>query len=150
MRKILLMLTLLPAVALANPFGHGESPCGDFPHPRHHGFGGGQEQLPEFLNELNLSDTQQAEVKTLLKSLHSELEAKHQEAQKINLEIKNLSFSDDYTDDKAGAINEKANAFHKEADLKKARLDNAIYKLLTTEQKQKLKARLTQSEGGLF
>ena len=106
--------------------------------------------MPGFLNDLALSDAQQAEVKALLKNQRSGQEDKHEAAIKIHKEIKSLSFSDDYTDDKALAIVEKANALRKDEDLKKSRLDNAIYKSLTSEQKQKIKTRLTQSENCPF
>jgi Spy/CpxP family protein refolding chaperone len=150
MRKMLLILTLLPTIALAFPFGHDEGPCGDQPPLGHHGFEGGREHLPRFLKDLNLSDDQQTAIKNLLKSGGSDLEAKHEAAQKIHQEIQSLSFSADYTEAKAQAIIDKGIALRNELDLKKTSLDNAIYKLLNAEQQQKLKANLAQGDGGFF
>ncbi|MDD4914627.1 MAG: Spy/CpxP family protein refolding chaperone [Methylococcales bacterium] len=150
MRKILLLLVLFPAISLANPPMPDEPPCGEMHRFNHHGMEGENGHLPRFLQGIDLTDTQQTEIKALMKSMHDEFKAKHEETKKIHQEIRNLSFSDDYTDAKAEALNEKANAMHKELGLKKSRLNNSIYKLLNNDQKQKLKTNLTQSEGRFF
>lgn len=145
MRKLLLMLTLLPAIALANPKMFGEPPCGDMP-PKHHGAAGGGERLPGFLHQIDLSEKQQTEIKTLLKAHHAEIDANLQEARKIGTEIHRLSFSNDYSDAKIQSLFDKAAAIHRETALRKSGLDNAIFKLLSGEQQQKLQAKMAHLE----
>jgi len=67
-------------------------------------------------------------------------------ARSIGKEIHQLSFSNDYGDDKIQALLDQADAIHKETALQKARLDNAIFKLLTKEQQEKLQSKMAHFE----
>ncbi|MGZ4991778.1 MAG: Spy/CpxP family protein refolding chaperone, partial [Methylobacter sp.] len=128
MRKLLLTLLLLPAIALANPQMHDEPPCKDMPSFRHHKSGDGEEHLPRFLQEVDLTDKQQTEIKALVKSHIAEIDSKMENAKNVDKEIHQLSFSSDYSNVKVQALLDKATAMHKEMALQKSRLDNAIFK----------------------
>jgi len=138
MRKLLLILPLLPALALANPQMYDEPPCGGMPPPMHHMSADDKEQLPGFLHQINLSDKQQFEIKTLGKAQRAEIDAKLENLKSIGKEIHQLSFSNDYSNVKIQALLDKADTIHKEIALQKSRLDNAIFKLLNDEQQKKL------------
>lgn len=133
MRKLLLILPLLPALTLAEPQMYDEPPCGGMP-PMHHS----KEQLSGFLHQIDLSDKQQAEIKTLGKAQRAEIDAKLENLKSMGKEIHQLSFSNDYSNVKIQALLDKAEAIHKEIALQKSRLDNATFKLLNDEQQKKL------------
>lgn len=144
MRKLLLILPLLPAIALANPPMFGEPPCGDMPPSKHHKPVLGELPLPELLQQLDLTEKQLTEIKTLLKSHRANLEAKMDQDRTLINESHRLNFSDDYSEEKSVALFDKAYAIHKEIVLNKAQLDNAIFKLLSEEQQKKLQSKLVQ------
>lgn len=151
MRKILPILALMPTLALAAPpmpAAAGAPPCDGRHHFRHPG--GEPGQLPPFLQGLDLTDAQQAEIKKLQQAAQTDNAASHAEMRKNHQALRDLSFSDSYSDAQAAALQDKAAALHKDKMLKKAKLDNSIYKLLTAEQKQKLKTSLDQSGAGDF
>lgn len=136
MRKLLLSLCLLPALALANPSMHEDGGVGDMA-PHH-----GHRQLPRILHQLDLTDKQQDELKALFKTHHADIESKIKEIRSVDADIERLSFSSDYSDSKLQPLLDKANALHKETRLQKAKLDNAIFKLLTGEQQKQLQSQL--------
>jgi len=138
MRKLLLILPLLPALALANPQMLSEPPCGGMPPPNRHISADGEIPLPLILHQIKPTEKQQTEIKTLVKAHRAALADKLENARNIGIEIHRLSFSNDYSDDKIQVLFDKAAAIHKETALQKSRLDNAIFKLLTDEQQQKL------------
>jgi len=163
MRKLLLILPLLPTIALANPRTpgeppllpeialadpqmYGEPPFGGMPPSKHHRPEHDEAHLPGFLHQLDLGETQQNEIKALVKAHRTEFDAKLKNARSIGKEIHQLSFSNDYSDDKIQALLDKADAIHKETALQKARLDNAIFKLLTKEQQEKLQSKMAHFE----
>ncbi|MFI3121213.1 MAG: Spy/CpxP family protein refolding chaperone [Methylococcaceae bacterium] len=141
MRKLLLILVLFPAIALAKPPMHGDYPCGDMPFSEHHRPGpGDEERMPGFLHRIDLTDKQQTEIKALLKTHRTETDAKMEAAKSIGKEIHHLVFSQDYNDDKIQTLFNKAAMIHRDTALQKSRLDNAVFKLLTAEQQKKLQS----------
>ncbi len=141
MRKLLMILALLPAIALAKPQMHGEPPCQDMSPFKHHRPADDEGHLPRFLQHMDLTEKQQTEIKALVKTHRAALDDKLEDAKNIGQEIHRLSFSNNYSDDKIQALFDKAAAIHKETALQKSRLDNAIFKLLTDEQQKKLQSR---------
>lgn len=144
MRKLLLVLTLLPAIALANPPMFGEPPCGDRFHGKHHKPGDGELPLPGFLQEIDLTEKQQAEIKNLLKINHDIFAAKMSQFRALKVEGHRLSFSKDFSEQKSLALFDKAYSIDKEIMLNKARLDNAIFNLLDEAQQKKLQSKMAQ------
>lgn len=140
MRKLLLSLCLLPALALANPPGHGDMPFAPDSMSGRMPRGHGRAAFKEMLDNLNLTDKQQDEVKALFKAHQGEVETKIKETHNIETDIHRLSFSGDYSDDKVQPLLDKAAALHKEIRLQKAKLDNAIFKMLTGDQQKQLQS----------
>jgi periplasmic protein CpxP/Spy len=139
MRKLLLILALLPAIAVANPQMPDAPSCKDKPFFQHHRSEDDEDRLPPFLHHMDLTEKQQTDIKALVKTRKTEMETKMEEAKNIGKEIHQLSFSPDYSNVKVQALLDKAAPIHKEIALQKSRMDNAIFKLLTAEQQQKLK-----------
>jgi Spy/CpxP family protein refolding chaperone len=140
MRQLMLLLPLLPAIALANPQMPEKPPCGDMPPPKHHMPMDGELPLPLFLHQINLTEKQQSEIKTLVKAHCAEIDAKLEDLRSIGIKIHRLSFSNDYSYDKIQELFDKADIIHRETALQRSRLDNAIFKLLTGEQQKKVQS----------
>ncbi|MGZ5025862.1 MAG: Spy/CpxP family protein refolding chaperone [Methylobacter sp.] len=138
MRKLLLILSLLPVLALANPHMNDEPSCQDMPFFKHHRSEDGEDHLPRFLHQMDLSDKQKTDIKALFKKHRDEIEAKMKEAKNIGRDIHQLSFSSDYSNVKVQELLDKAAIIHKAMALQKSRLDNAVFKMLSAEQQQKL------------
>ena len=141
MRKKVLILSLLPLTVLAGP---ADEHCGQFPpepgaHHARQGFG---DRLPPFLDKIDLNATQKTAIKRLLDSRKAEFEAGFDQNKTARQALHKLSFSNEYSDEKARELIEKTADAHKAAALQKAGLDNAIYKLLTSEQQQKLQTEI--------
>jgi Spy/CpxP family protein refolding chaperone len=130
----------------ANPQMLGEPPFGDMPLPIHHMPVDGELALPLLLHQINLTEKQQSKIKTLVKAHFAEIDTKLEDLRSIGIKIHRLSFSNDYNDDKIQALFDKATAIHRETALQKSRLDNAIFKLLTLEQQQKLQSKMAHCE----
>jgi Spy/CpxP family protein refolding chaperone len=147
MRKILLTLALFPALVLANPPGLGQPPVGDGPqHGKHHqaGHEHGENFLPRFLHDIELTDKQRTDIKTLIKTHHEQLAAKGDASKEIHKEIQRLIFSKDFNEDKLLPLLDQAAESHKKNILENANLDNAVFKLLTPEQQQKLQSKVAE------
>lgn len=145
MKKLLLIVGLLPLAVAAGP-RHGEPLCDGGPHPARHGDFAAGEHLPHFLRSLNLSDAQRAEIKSLLQTRFSQGKDKMDRGRAMHDELRKLSFSADFSEERSLDLIEKSLDFHKQAVLDKAKLDNQLYKLLNSEQQQKLRAELEKSE----
>ncbi|ANE54618.1 Spy/CpxP family protein refolding chaperone [Methylomonas sp. DH-1] len=146
MKKLLLIAGLLPLAVAAGP-RHGEPRCDGGPHPAHRGEFAPGEHMPHFLRALNLSDAQRAEIKSLWQSQFGEgRDAMRSQGRAMRDELRNLSFSADYSEEKSLSLIEKSLEMHKQAALEKAKLDNRIFKLLTPEQQQKLQSELSKAK----
>jgi Spy/CpxP family protein refolding chaperone len=147
MRKTLLMLTLLaPGLALADPPMHGEPPFGDFRPHHNRPDDADPDHLPGFLQGIDLSTQQKTDLKNLFQNNRTKFEAKREEDKKVAVDLHHLSFSNDFNDKSVQVLLEKAANAHKEIILQKATVDNAIYKLLTAEQQQKVQNNLEQHD----
>ncbi|MFZ2168794.1 MAG: Spy/CpxP family protein refolding chaperone, partial [Methylococcaceae bacterium] len=98
----------------------------------------GTAPLPLLLHQINLTEKQRGEINTLVNARRAEIDAKLEEVRSIGMEIQRLSFSNDYSDSKLQMLFDKSSPIHREAALQKSRLNNAIFKLLTREQQEKL------------
>jgi periplasmic protein CpxP/Spy len=151
MRKLLLVLNLLPTLALANPPMPGD-------HPPHGGFGKplmrnhmhDGEHLPPFLQDIDLSDQQEGSIKSLLKSQTANIDETLIKEHNIKKQLHQLSFSNDYNTEKAQALIEQSLATHKTIALQKSQLDNAIFKLLTAEQQSQVFSKMAKFEQERF
>lgn len=141
MKKLVLILGLLPLSAMAEPPHDGRHGGGK---PPMHFFGeaDGEQHLPPMLKKLDLSEKQEAEIKNLMKTRFSDGDFRVNADHALRAELHALSFSADYSEEKAKALFEKSTALHKQMVFEKSKLDHEIFMLLTTDQQEKLKAEL--------
>jgi Spy/CpxP family protein refolding chaperone len=135
-----LPLTLNAAPPLSPP----ENKPGFFPPPPFEIFDA--EHLPPHLKELNLSDSQRGQITELFKTAGANLRGKLEAGGKIHEELMRLSLSADYTEDKAKALAGSAAQIVGEGALAHAKLDQAVYRLMTPAQQQQLQEWLARPE----
>jgi Spy/CpxP family protein refolding chaperone len=105
-----------------------------------------RDRLMKMLDGLNLTDAQKGQIEALLDKNEAEIRSQFKAEREAKTELRRLAFSAEYTDDKAKALLAKSLPAHEQLMLQKARLDNAVFKLLTPEQQQQLQQRPTRGE----
>ncbi len=144
MRKFFLVLSFLPLAAMAKPPEPCEPPCDPGRPPMHRMKEGKGGRMPPFLRNIDLTDEQQSEIRKLLKGRNIDLRAMLGEEKKAKAALIDLSFSNDFTDAKSMELIEKSLEGHRKTAFQKSKIDNAIFKLLTPEQQEKVKSELTK------
>lgn len=89
--------------------------------------------------DLNLTAEQKDKIGQILKEDRDERMKGFKKAGEVNRELHDLSWSDDYSDDKVKAIVDKYHDEMYDAAIQRAKSDNAIYQVLTPEQREQFK-----------
>lgn len=144
MRKLILMMNLLPAIAMANPSMPDHPPRDHHGKPPLHDFKDHGDRLPPFLQNIDLSEKQREEIKSLAKAQQATIEDSWNKERTAKQALHRLSFSSEYSDAKAKALIEESLSIHKDIALQKTRLDNAIFNLLTADQQQTVQGKLAE------
>lgn len=147
MRKLMMLSILLPALAQAAPSQH-EPGHGRFDKPHHPFAEAAEGRLPFFLRGIELTEQQRSQIEGLLKTWHDSVESELAQERTGMHALRALSLSADYSEAKAAALVEQAQARHKALALGKAKLDHDIYQLLSDEQRQKLAANREKGDMG--
>jgi Spy/CpxP family protein refolding chaperone len=92
----------------------------------------------KLMDEVKVTDAQKKQIEELLKANEEKIRSSFKAEREIHEELHRIGFSADYSDDKVKALLAKMQPAHEQAVLEKARLHNAIFKLLTPEQQKKL------------
>ena len=157
--KLAFICSLLPALAFAGsdtappagddmPTDAWSAPGSGYGHHR----GGGKhrfshrDRMMKLMEKVNVTDAQKKQIDALLKANEDKIRSSFQAQHETWRELHHVGFSADYSDDKVKALLAKLQPIHEQAVLEKARLDNAIYKLLTPEQQKKLQDIMAQWE----
>ena len=129
-------LVLGVAVFAQHAGPHGPGGPGGPPHgpggPEGHG-----DLLGHFTHELNLTEAQQAQVKTLLDAFHEKMKAAHEQAGKAG-DGPFEGLSENFDEAAVRAAAQARAATHVELEVAHAKLMSQIYALLTAEQKAKV------------
>ncbi|MDT4328751.1 Spy/CpxP family protein refolding chaperone [Methylomonas sp. MED-D] len=123
---------------LEGPAHGGRPPHHQAKHP------GGE--LPPYLAKLELSEQQKTAIKALIKTTLGEPGAKRDEFRDAVREQHKLSFSSEFSEDAAAKLIDNQLAEQRRAMLQKAKLDNGIFKLLTSEQQQAMLADMAKRD----
>ena len=144
MRKLILMMNLLPAIALANPSMPDHPPRDHHGQAPRHGFKDHGDRMPPFLHGIDLSEKQREDIKSLLQTQQATIEDSWNKERTAKQALHRLSFSSEYSDVKAKTLIEESLSVHKDIALQKTRLDNAIFNLLTADQQQTVQGKLAE------
>jgi Spy/CpxP family protein refolding chaperone len=149
--KMFAVMGVIPVIAFANPLAEysdpllsKEQPCGQgMPHhpPGQHGMKL-VEQLPPYLFGIDLTDVQKKTIKAFIQKNQAAGQNKEKARIEYRHYIQEQVFSKDYSDEKIASMIKKSLAQHEESGLSMAKLDHAIFELLTPPQQQEVQANL--------
>lgn len=139
MYKYLFLLSLIPALSLANPSGQPGAIPTSFPHMMA-GFASGRGHLPPFLRDISLTEEQQTQISDLLEADKANMQSLMESNQEIRGQITALTFSDTYTTSEINALIEKSLEVSRAIALQRSHTHHQIYLLLTTEQRAEVSA----------
>jgi len=147
MRIKLITLSLIPVLFLAAPAmadkhkscGEGEKYAEMKKHKEHDG-------IPRMLQGVDLSEAQKSEIKELVDAQQTDKRNEMKAHWELQRKLNRLAFNDRLDQNKLGAIINDATESHAEKLAKRAKLNNAIFNVLTTEQKQQLQDKIAEYE----
>ncbi len=119
--------------AFQGPGGHG-GPRGQFGP----GGPGGPGGFGRMFRELNLTDAQKEQIKTLHEKARTDAEAFQEQLQPLHEEMRAVVEAATFDENAAKAIIAKETAIMSELHLLRVRTESAVFNLLTAEQKAKL------------
>jgi periplasmic protein CpxP/Spy len=149
----------LPLCAHAQPMADGPGDCGGpmqmhgdrrMPDDRRPPDGApgmpGEDRLPPFLHDVQLSDIQRDKIANLMQSQTTDMHEQFKVMHQTQMALHQLSLSDDYSEAKAKTLAEANTASMIRIAQMQARIDHQIYLLLTPEQRTRLQQRKPQRD----
>ena len=140
MKKLILLMSLLPAIALANPYMHEHAD--GVSHERHCMIGKKHMRLPPYLHHLDLTKQQQQQIRDLMKSHFNKAKSERKQEFALREQIHQLSFSANYDTGKLSDLTSQLAQIKQQNILQRAQLNHEIYAELTEAQQQKLQKRM--------
>ena len=137
------LLVAALAVLLGTAIANSQTPDAPAPPPRPgrgygHGFGMGEHMLGFFADYLNLSDAQQAQMKSILQKEHPLMKPLFQQSRQIEHQLRQYA-EGTYDEGKVRALaTEKAQA-EVELTVQRTRIHNELFQVLTSDQQAKMK-----------
>ena len=142
MRKLLILMSLLPLTVMASPMDAGSHHCAD---KAHHEMQHRQaDEIPAHLRELNLTEEQTAKIKTMMQSRRADYEAHKGQGRAIKKAIHELTMSDNYSETELEKLVDQSLVLHKQHMMERARFHHELFSVLTVEQQQQLKANMAK------
>ena len=137
---IRLMIAAL-AVLLGTALAKSQTADAPPPPPMHgngHGFGMDGHMLEFFSDYLNLSDAQQAQMKTILHKEHPGMKPLFQQSHQIELQLRQYA-QGTYDEAKVRALAAQKAQIEIELTVQRTRIHNELFQVLTADQQSKLK-----------
>lgn len=139
MKKLMMALCLIPLMGTAHAAEHEPKQCDGHKHHMKHKKAG---DMPFYLRDIDLTETQQAQVKAMMEKRHADRKTGKGEYWQTKKAIHELTRAEDLNEVELEKLIDKSLAMKKEAALARARFHHEIYNLLTAEQQQQLEAKL--------
>lgn len=147
MRNKLMMLSMIPALFLAAPvMADKHESCedkdkyGDMKkHKQHDG-------IPRMLKGIELTEEQKTEIKKLVEVQEIDKKEDMRSHWELYKKLNQLAFNDRLDQNKLENIINEATEAHADKLAQKAKLNNAIFNVLTPEQQQQLKQKIAEFE----
>lgn len=141
MRKLMMLLSLIPLAAIASPSDQDAKQCdGQHHHMKHHQKG----DVPFYLRDMDLSDTQTAQIKALMEKRHADRQAHKGEYWQNKQAIHDLTQAATLDEAELEKLVDKSMAMKKQAAMARARFHHDMFNLLTAEQQDKLQAKMAE------
>ncbi len=143
MRKILIPLALLPLLALTGPLlAHDHVKEGDkttCEHKKHYKKSGYHQKM---LDELNLTDAQQTQIKDLKKAYWQDNRQAIKAGWHSRIEMMQLSYTESVDQAKLDNLIAESSEAYSDKLAEKAALNSAVFNVLTGEQQQQLQQKM--------
>lgn len=141
MRKLLILLSLIPMAAVAMPSDDGAKQCGD---KHHHMKTKKSGDVPFYLRDMDLSDAQKAQLKTMMEKKHADKKADKTAYWENKKAIKQLTKAETLDEAALEQLVDKSLVMHKEHAMQRARFHHEMFQLLTPEQQQQLEQKIAK------
>lgn len=143
MRKILMPLALLPLLAMTGPLlAHDHVKEGDkttCDHKKHYQKSGYKQTM---LDELNLTDAQQTQIKDLKKAYWQDNRQAMKAGWQTRKEMMQLSYAESVDQAKLDSLIAESSEAYADKLSEKAALNSAVFNVLTAEQQQQLQQKM--------
>lgn len=143
MRKLMILLSLIPIAAMANPVEHAGQECGDKSHHhqmKHKKAG----DIPFHLRDLDLTDTQTAQIKAMMEKRNADRQAQKGQSREIRKAIHDLTMSDNFNEAELESLIDQSMVLQKQRATERAKFHHDVFNVLTPEQQEQLKAKMAK------
>jgi Spy/CpxP family protein refolding chaperone len=143
-RFLVAFLAVLLGTAIAKSQAPGDAP----PPPMHghgHEFGMGDHMMGFFADYLNLSDAQQAQMKTIMQKEHPAMKPLFQQSRQIDQQLKQY-VEGTFDEAKVRALATQKAQLEVEMTVQRTRIHNELFQVLTTDQQAKMKEMMARHE----
>lgn len=142
MKKLLILLSLMPIAAMANPSDRATHDCEhkskDGVFKKHHK----SVDKPFYLKGIELTDTQKAQIKALMEKRRTDFGADKKAAHANRQALSKLTMAETYDAAAAETLIDKQTQAYKKRSMAQAKFHHDVYQLLTTEQRDALKQKM--------
>ncbi|GEM_PF-2181054 len=139
MKKLMMALCLMPLIAVAHADEHEPKQCDGHQHHMKHKKAG---DVPFYLRDIELNDTQKAQLKAMMEKRHAQRKAAKSEYWQTKKAIYELTRAETLNEAELETLVDKSMAMKKQASMARARFHHEVYNLLTAEQQQQLDAKI--------
>ena len=127
------------AVLLGSYIANAQTADATTPPPMHgHEFGMGGEHMGFFARQLNLTDDQKSQMKTVMHTAHPAMKALYEQQHQIEVQLRQY-VEGNYNDAKVRALAAQKAQIEVELTVAQTKLHNQMYQLLTTDQQSQVK-----------
>lgn len=142
MRKLFVLLSLIPLAVIAAPSEDGAKKCGDgHHHQMKHKMSG---DVPFYLRDLDLTDTQTAQIKAMMEKRHADRKAGKAAYWENKKAIHALTHSETLDETELEKRVDESLLMKKERSMERARFHHEMFNVLTPEQQEQLKAKMAE------
>lgn len=139
MKKLMMVLCLMPMVATAYAADHEPKQCDGHKHHMKHKKAG---DIPFYLRDIELNDTQKVQLKAMMEKRHADRKADKQAYWDNKKAIYELTRADNLNEAELEKLVDESMAMKKQSAMERARFHHQVYNLLTAEQQQLMEAKL--------
>ncbi len=141
MRKLLILLSMIPLAAVAMPSDDGAKQCGN---KHHHMKAKKSGDVPFYLRDMDLSDTQKSQLKAMMDKSDADKKADKAAYWENKKAIKDLTQAETLDEAALEQLVDKSLAMHKERAIERAHFHHQMFNLLTPEQQQQLEQKMAK------
>lgn len=143
MKKLMILLSLVPLAAIAGPSADDGKQCDGKRH--HHQMKHKKSgDVPFYLRDLDLTDTQKAQIKAMMEKRHEDRKANKKAYWENKKAVMELTRAETLDEAELEKQVEASLAMKKASAMERARFHHEMYNLLTDEQQQQLDAKMAE------